>query len=136
MTLLHELGHHVSSEELKPRIGPGKGLPKRLEEARADRYAMWHWRADPRILRRGQDIDPSSATYIGRQGEFAPYKLEDFYGGGLPGTFVQGQPRRVRPEGLRSKQMEKARQEFLARQQGQGPQHKQRPFLQSLGWNV
>lgn len=64
-TLIHELGHHVSSSPAGP-----------AEEARADKYMVTHYRADPRDVRRGQDLNPNRFTYMSRMG--GPYTSRQF----------------------------------------------------------
>lgn len=51
-TLIHEIGHHVSDSPPGP-----------TEEARADRYMVEHYRADPRDVRRGEALDTEDFTY-------------------------------------------------------------------------
>jgi hypothetical protein len=77
MTLIHELGHHVSIQSTQGWSGKGTMMHNPLEEARADRYMMWHWRPHPADVRAGEQQDVEQHTYIERMKGYGPYTMED-----------------------------------------------------------
>lgn len=67
VTLMHELGHHWSHEHSGDYGGYSTPHQRGIEEARADTYAMRHWRQDPRNKPEyGVHFDPRSHTYGAR----------------------------------------------------------------------
>lgn len=66
-TLFHEIGHHVSYQERTEHSAYREPWQQGAEEAYADRFALTHWRLDPRQKKSWEGpIDPREHTYYGR----------------------------------------------------------------------
>jgi hypothetical protein len=68
MTLLHELGHHVSAMTERPSSEYRDPRQMGTEEGFADAFAVGHYREDTRTARWHGRIDPREHTYLGRGG--------------------------------------------------------------------
>ena len=74
MTLMHELGHHWSHEHSGDYGGYSTPHEQGREEARADSYALRHYRQDPRNKAEyGVHYDPREHTY-GARGQDAKFE--------------------------------------------------------------
>lgn len=67
-TLLHELGHHVSATAGTEHSEYATQQQRGQEEAYADKYALQHFRKDPRLNKEhgGEEYDPREHTYMAR----------------------------------------------------------------------
>lgn len=94
-TFLHEIGHHDSYIEATTSSRYETRAQQAEEEARADRFAVKHFRPDPRNK---EPYDPREHTYMGRQnlGRFGEYK--DWYRQTLPRDMRPPQRRNLGPQ--------------------------------------
>lgn len=73
VTVMHELGHHWSHVHSGQYGGYGTAEEQGKEEAKADSYALRHWRQDPRDKPEyGTQFDPREHTY-GARGQTAKF---------------------------------------------------------------